>query len=178
MLWQIRGGFWDSPWVFIHNWLRLAHKHWKRAWHSGTCARGASWYVCINVVQVSQLLHGQWVKTIQMFHVLSGFFFIYMARMKQRLACTAQAWRDITLLMWLICLVFRKKSSDASFFSLFRCSLVWVIIIIIIIHYIFGVKNWQLYFQNFTVKIQWWYREMFWWLYIFRFLTVSQHIVK
>lgn len=57
-------GFWESPWVFIHKWLRLTHKHWKHAWHSGTCARGASWYVSINVVRVSQLLHGQWVKTL------------------------------------------------------------------------------------------------------------------
>lgn len=80
-------GFWESPWVFIHKWLRLAHKHWKHAWHSGTCARGASWYVSINVVRVSLLMHGQWVKTLVFNNYASfalGIFFISMARMKQR----------------------------------------------------------------------------------------------
>lgn len=145
MLWQIRGGFWESLWVFIHKWLRLAHKHWKRAWHSGTCARGASWYVSINVVQVSQLLHG---RTALMFknYTNASFalgIFISMARMKQRAAHYSRlhgagmARFHIINIADLSC--FRQKCSESNASFLFSCGLVWVVVIIII-HYTFLVK--------------------------------------
>lgn len=84
-----------------------SHKHWKHAWHSGTCARGASWYVSINVVRVSQLLHGQWVKTLVFNNytnasfALGIFLFLWLVWNKGSalLVFTAQAWRDITILM-------------------------------------------------------------------------------
>ncbi len=90
MLWRIRECFWEPPWVFIHKWLRLAHKHWKHAWRPGTCARGASWYVSINVVQVSQSLQGERVIAFMFNNYTNASctlgIFISMARMKQRTA--------------------------------------------------------------------------------------------